>query len=74
MENSASYATVAWMVLLAGTFAALAYTYFWAVSTRHPVRARRHMTGRAAAPYWYSPTGRQDERRIVAIPVRPSHL
>ena len=70
MVTSASPAAVAWMVLLAGTFAILAYTYFWAASNRHPVRARAHLTGRAASPYWYTPTGRQDERGIVAVPLR----
>lgn len=65
--GNASAATVAWMVMLTGTFAILAFTVLWAVTSVRPARARVPLTGRAAAPYWYSPTGRQDERGIVAV-------
>lgn len=67
MGTDASAVTVAWMVLLAGTFAILSFTLMWAVTSVRPVRLRARITGRAAAPYWYSPTGRQDERGIVAV-------
>lgn len=58
------------MVFLAGTLATLAYALLWAVSTARPVRAHARLTGRRAAPYWYSPTGLQDERGISARPAR----
>jgi len=67
MGNNASPSTVALMIFLAGTFAVVAYTLIWAVSTHRP--ARRHaVTGRPADPYWHSTTGLQDERGIVALP------
>ena len=49
------------------TFAILAMTYVWARSNRCAVRVRPRLVGRAAAPYWHSPTGRQDERGIGAL-------
>lgn len=61
MNTTASSAMIAWMVLLTGTFAILAFTFAWAVNTMRPVQARTSVTGRAAFPYRYSPTRRQDE-------------
>lgn len=68
MGTTASPATVALMVFLAGTFATIAYTYIWAVTAHRPARNRPQLTGRSAAPYWHSATGLQDERGIVAWP------
>lgn len=59
--------TAAVMAFFACTFAILTLTMVWAVSNRRPVRPRAHMTGRAAMPYRYSPTGRQDERDITSV-------
>ena len=54
-------------ILLSCTFAILAFTLFWAVANnRRPAVARTPLTGRRASPYWYSPTGLQDERGITA--------
>jgi hypothetical protein len=69
MGTTASPATVALMIFLAGTFAIVACTYIWAVTTHRPVRAHARLTGRPAAPYWYSTTGLQDERGIAPWPV-----
>lgn len=68
-------------ILLVCTFAIVAMTCLWATSNRHPNRVRPQLLGRAAAPYWYSPTGRQDERGIGAprdegdpvLPAEPRH-
>jgi hypothetical protein len=68
MGSNASPSTVALMIFLAGTFATVAYTLIWAVTTHRPARRRAHMTGRPADPYWHSDTGLQDERGIVALP------
>lgn len=57
-------ATAAIMVFAMCTLAILAFTMMWALSNRRPVRVHPQLTGRPAAPYWYSPTGRQDERGI----------
>lgn len=70
MGTTASSATIAVMVFLSGTFAILGYTLLWALTSHRPSRARAHMTGRSAAPYWYSTTGLQDERGIIATPTR----
>jgi hypothetical protein len=56
--------TAAIMIFFMGTFATVAFTLVWGLSNRRPVRPHPHMTGRAADPYWYTPTGRQDERGI----------
>lgn len=66
MNDQLSVAAAITMVL-ACTTAILALTLTWALSNRRPVRPRAHMTGRAAVPYWYSPTGRQDERGITSV-------
>lgn len=59
--------TAAVMVFLMCTFAIVAYTVVWGLSNRHQVRRHAHLTGRPAVPYWYSPTGRQDERGIRSL-------
>lgn len=64
--NDQLSATAAVIVFFACTCATLALTMVWALSNRRPVRPHAHMTGRAAVPYWYSPTGRQDERGITS--------
>ena len=64
MTPTASAASVAIMICLAGTFACLMFTFVWAANTARPIRRRAHLTGRPADPYWYTPTGRQDERGI----------
>jgi hypothetical protein len=58
--------SAALIVFLAITTSMLGLTLMWATANRHPVRAHTQLTGRRAAPYWYSPTGRQDERGINA--------
>lgn len=68
MDNTTTPAMAAVMVPLVCTFAILALTVFWA-TMNHPrrrLRIRAPLTGRRAAPYWYTPTGRQDERGITA--------
>jgi len=62
--NDQLSSTAAVIVFLACTFAILALTMVWAVANRRPIRRRAHLTGRPAVPYWYSPTGLQDERDI----------
>ena len=69
MSTEASASTIAWMVALAGTFACVAVVFLWAVTTAHPARRRAHLVGRPAEPYWYTPSGLQDERGIEAMPV-----
>lgn len=64
MGATANPIAAAATILLACTFATLALTYVWARSNRHSTRVRSQLIGRSAAPYWYSPTGRQDERGI----------
>jgi hypothetical protein len=64
--TTASPETVAITICIVGTFAILAFTLLWAINTMRPVRRRPHLTGRPAEPYWYSPTGKQDERGIKA--------
>jgi hypothetical protein len=54
----------AFVVLFGCTAAMLAFTLLWALGTRKPVRPHPHLEGRPSAPYWYSPTGLQDERSI----------
>jgi hypothetical protein len=56
------------MVFFICTFASIAFTLMWGLSNRHPVRPHPHLTGRPADPYWYTPTGRQDERGIRPWP------
>jgi hypothetical protein len=58
--------TGAALMVLAGTAASVGFTLFWGMGNAHPVRHRREVRGRAAAPYWHSPTGLQDERGITA--------
>jgi hypothetical protein len=67
MDQSFS-GTAAAIVFLACTAASLLLTVAWAVSSHRPVRRRAHLTGRAADPYWHSPTGLQDERGIWSRP------
>ncbi|MGQ0843935.1 MAG: hypothetical protein ACT4QF_07345 [Sporichthyaceae bacterium] len=66
MNDQLSATAAVWM-FFACTTAILTLTLAWALSNRHPVRPRPHLTGRAAVPYWYSPTGRQDERGIRSL-------
>ncbi|HEX3613313.1 MAG TPA: hypothetical protein VHU88_16615 [Sporichthyaceae bacterium] len=56
--------TAAVVVFLGCTAAILGLTLMWAMSNRRPVSVHPHLTGRPAQPYWYSPTGLQDERGI----------
>ncbi|MGQ0632246.1 MAG: hypothetical protein ACT4P1_14585 [Sporichthyaceae bacterium] len=65
MQNSSDMA--GWIIFLMGTGSILMFTFAWAVQTRLPAVRGPQLTGRAAAPYWYSPTGRQDERGIIAV-------
>ena len=59
------------VILLAGTTAILAFTYMWGAANMRPVR-RRVVHGRAADPYWHTPSGIQDERGITAVEPLPS--
>ena len=52
------------VVFLGCTAAMMAYTLLWALGTRKPVRPHAHLEGRPSVPYWYSPSGLQDERAI----------
>jgi hypothetical protein len=54
------------VILLACTAAILLLTYMWAFSNMRPVR-RKVVKGRAADPYWHTPTGIQDERGIRSV-------
>lgn len=54
------------VILLACTAAILLFTYMWGASNAKPIR-RRTVSGRPAAPYWYHPSGMQDERGIRAM-------
>jgi hypothetical protein len=56
------------VVFLGCTASILGLTLMWAMSNRHPVRPHAHLTGRAADPYWHTPTGLQDERGIRVWP------
>jgi hypothetical protein len=67
VSTTANPETVAIMIGIVGTFAILAFTFLWAFNTQRPVRRRAHLTGRPAVPYWYSPTGHQDERGIKPL-------
>ena len=62
--NGSLSTTSAIVVFLGCTAAMLAYTLLWALGTRKPVRRHPHLEGRPSVPYWYSPTGLQDERSI----------
>ncbi len=66
MSDQLSATAAIWMVFTC-TFAILAFTAMWGLSNRHPIRPHAQLTGRAAVPYWYSPTGRQDERGIKSV-------
>jgi hypothetical protein len=57
----------AWAIAFTGTGACVSFAMAWALGTRRRLRPRAHLTGRAAVPYWYSPTGLQDERGISAL-------
>ena len=63
MMDSTSVAAAV-VVFLGCTGAMLGLTLVWATANRRPVRAHASLTGRAAAPYWYTPTGLADERGI----------
>ena len=52
------------VMLFACTAAILAFTVMWALGTGKPVRPHPHLEGRPSVPYWYSPTGLQDQRAI----------
>jgi hypothetical protein len=65
--NDQLSATAAVTMFLICTFSMLTLTVAWALANRRPVRAHAHRTGRSAVPYWYSPTGRQDERGIKSL-------
>lgn len=58
------------VVLLACTAAILLLTFAWAALNLRPVR-RRVVRGRAADPYWHTPSGLQDERGITAVEPAP---
>jgi hypothetical protein len=58
--------TAALIVFLGITTSMLGLTLMWATANRRPVRAHAQLTGRQAAPYWYSPTGHAEERGINA--------
>lgn len=51
-------------IVCSGTGACVTFALAWAVGARRGTRRRVHLTGRAAVPYWHSPTGLQDERGI----------
>jgi len=57
----------AFVVLFGCTAAILALTLLWALGTRKPVRPHPHLEGRQSVPYYYSPTGIQDERGITSL-------
>ena len=57
----------AWAIVCSGTGACVSFAMAWALGARRRPRHRPHLTGRAAAPYWHSPTGLQDERGIRQI-------
>jgi hypothetical protein len=57
----------AFVVLFGCTAAMLAFTLLWALGTRKPVRPHAHLEGRPSVPYYYSPTGIQDERGISSL-------
>jgi hypothetical protein len=61
-----------WAIACAGTGACVSFAVAWALGTRRRLRRRPHLTGRAAAPYWYSPTGLQDERGITTLRDHPA--
>ncbi|MGQ0625756.1 MAG: hypothetical protein ACT4PP_14055 [Sporichthyaceae bacterium] len=65
MQSAPAMAGLA--IFLMGTGAILLFTLAWALQTRIPLARIPHLTGRPAAPYWYTPTGRQDERGITAL-------
>jgi hypothetical protein len=58
-------ATVALVVAVVASAALVLLRTLWAVSTRRPIAARPHLTGRRATAYWHTPTGLQDERGIT---------
>jgi hypothetical protein len=57
----------AFVVFFGCTAAILAFTLLWALGTRKPVRPHPHLEGRPSTPYYYSPTGIQDERGITPL-------
>ena len=63
MMDSASVAAAV-VVFLGCSASMLGLTLMWATANRRPVRAHASLTGRSAAPCWYSPTGLADERGI----------
>ncbi len=54
------------LMIVTGTGAILSFTLFWGLGNSRPLRNRRVVTGRAAAPYWHAPSGIADERGITA--------
>jgi hypothetical protein len=54
------------VIFLGCTAAMLVFTFVWATAGRRNTPPHRQVTGRAAQPYWHSPTGLQDERGITA--------
>lgn len=54
------------LMIFTGTGAILSFTLFWGLSNSRPLRNRRAVTGRAAAPYWHETSGLADERGITA--------
>jgi hypothetical protein len=65
MSDPISAASAA-IIFLTCTASILGMTFFWAMGNRHPVLGHVRLTGRPAAPYWYSPTGFADERGITS--------
>lgn len=70
MPSTASPTTAAIMIGLAGTFAILAFAFLSAITSTRPVRARAHLTGRAASPYRYSPSRLEDELGSTPAPAQ----
>lgn len=71
MNGDASTNISALVIFLTCTSAMLLYTAAWALSARAPAQRRSRTTGRSAAPYWYTPTGRADERGLTSHPGKP---
>jgi hypothetical protein len=57
----------AWTIVCSGTAACVSFAMAWAIGAHRRPRRHRHLTGRAAEPYWHSPTGLQDERGITPM-------
>ena len=58
----------AWAIVCAGTASCVLFALAWGLGALRRPRRRPHLTGRAAAPYWHSPSGLQTERGITPLP------